>query len=186
MHAGLLRGCLLPRLPWPLTVPQAPRQEPPAPQKGEMGPRHPRGWGALGQPPERQWVGGRRMPQHRGRGSSSSPARSPCIRRWSPLELPPHPPKQGRREGRRAARSVGLPGSPRFPPAAPLCRQPARAAAGSRQRLPAGSWSDRPLLWEPPSPPRPLLSISGRRPQMFGKTNCTGISSQVFPQFCPL
>lgn len=48
------------------------------------------------------------------------------------------------------------------------------ASVSSWQQFPASSC---PLLWEPLSPSPGLL------PQMFGKTNCTGISSQLFPQF---
>lgn len=131
---------------------------------------HRTGLGALGQPQEA--VDGWMMLQHWSRAGSSPQLTAPTRAGGHPVTLPTSP--QMEASGGRWAAPAWL------------------APAQGSQQLAAvpGPWLERlpaPLGAPEPRPePRPLLSVSGRRPQMFGKTNCTGISSQLFPQFCPL
>lgn len=135
-RASVRAGLPSPCLPWSLGVPRASRQELPAPRKGEIGPGHLRGWGALGQPPGRWWVGGG-CPNARA-DAAAAPQPTALQQQGVTHDSQRHPLKQGRRKG-----------SPQ-PGPAPLPRLPARAATAAQQppAVPVHL-----LLGEPPPPP---------------------------------
>lgn len=146
---------------WPLTVPQAP--QPHRPEK--MGSC---GFGVhLGTPQG----GDGRCPNTTAEAAAASQPITTVSQRAHPVNCPQIPEQRKERKGGR--RAGILPASFPAPTNGPGCCQQLEHPSA-------------PLGAPNPPPPGLLLSSSGRQPQMFEKTNCRGISSQVFPQFCPL